>query len=71
MEGFSDGGSTPPASTIERKSEPCFVWGTIFVQTKKTLLAVNGRECPLFVHFGVRLSIEKVRFFNGVNPLRR
>lgn len=22
-------------STIERKSEPCFVWGTIFVQTKR------------------------------------
>ena len=35
MEVFSDGGSTPPASTIERKSELAFVWGTIFVQTKR------------------------------------
>ena len=28
-------GSIPFESTIERKSEPCFVWGTIFVQTKR------------------------------------
>nr|DAY37905.1 MAG TPA: hypothetical protein [Caudoviricetes sp.] len=31
----------------------------------------DGRECPLFAYFGVRLSIEKVRLSNGVNPLRR
>jgi len=38
MEGFSDGSSTLPASTIERKSEPYIVWGTVFVQTKRHTL---------------------------------
>lgn len=40
--GIDIGGSTTKivglredGSTIERKSEPCFVWGTIFVQTKR------------------------------------
>ena len=55
MEGFSDGSSTLPASTIERISEPYIVWGKIFVQTKDTLYH-NGRGClPLF-------SGETVRF---------
>ena len=36
---LSDGGSTPPISTIGRISEPYIVWGTVFVQTKRHSLS--------------------------------
>lgn len=38
MDWFSDRGSIPLGSTIERKSEPYIVWGTVFVQTKRHAL---------------------------------